>query len=62
MVLVQIDEGFHTRKMKSDGTLFQAKKLGFAFYILKSTSGEFLGRHLAKIVEELSEAVGGKAT
>lgn len=57
MALVQIEDGFHTRKMKNDGTLFQAKKLGFAFYIIKSLGGEFLGRHLAKVVEDLSEAV-----
>ncbi|HXQ38138.1 MAG TPA: hypothetical protein VN843_29305 [Anaerolineales bacterium] len=48
--------------MKKEGTLFQAKKLGFAFYIMKSMSGEFIGRHLAKVVEELSEAVDGKTT
>lgn len=57
MALVQIEEGFHTRKMKKDGSLFLAKKLGFAFYIMKSLDGKLIGRHLAKVVEELSEAV-----
>jgi len=61
MVLIKIEEGFHTRRMKKDGTLFQAKRLGFAFYIMKSMNGQFIGRHLAKVVEELSETVDGKA-
>lgn len=57
MALSQIDEGFHTRRMKDDGTIFQAKKLGTAFYILRSSKKEYLGRHLAVVVEDLSERV-----
>lgn len=57
MALVEIKEGFHLRRMKTSGELFEAKKLSFAFYLLRSTKGEFLGRHLAKVVDELSEVV-----
>ena len=58
MALVQINEGYHTRKMKDDASaLFQAKKISPAFYVLKSVKGEYWGRHLVKVVDELSEAV-----
>ena len=57
MALVQIDEGFNLRKMRKTGETFLAKKLGSSFYLLYSTKGEPLGRHLAIVVEELSEAV-----
>lgn len=57
MALLEIKNAWHFRRMKFTGEMFQAKKLGFAFYLLKSAKGEPLGRHLAKVVEELSEAV-----
>ena len=57
MALVEIKNAWHFRRMKKTGELFQAKKLGFSFYLLKSSKGEPMGRHLAKVVEELSEAV-----
>lgn len=57
MALVEIKNAWQFRRMKKTGELLQAKKLGYAFYILKSVKGEPLGRHLTKIVEELSEAV-----
>lgn len=49
--------GWHTRRMKKTGEIFQAKKLGFAFYVIQSNKGEFMGRHLASVVEELSEEI-----
>lgn len=56
MASVRINE-WHLRRLKKTGDMFRAKKLSFSFYLLESTKGELMGRHLAKIVEELSEAV-----
>lgn len=50
--LVQIEAGWHWRKMKKTGDRFEAKKLG-AFYHLKLPGGVNI-RHLARVVEELS--------
>lgn len=55
--LVKLDEGFHVRRMKESGGLFKAKKLGSAFYIMRDMKDEFIGRHLAVVVEDLSERV-----
>lgn len=52
-----VENAWHQRRMKKTGEIFQAKKLGFAFYLIQSAKGEPMGRHLAKVVEELSEAV-----
>lgn len=57
MALVEIKNAWHLRRMKETGEIFRAKKLGFAFYLIESARGEPMGRHLAKVVEELSEAV-----
>lgn len=57
MALVQIENEWHLRRMKNTGEIFKAKKLGFAFYLIESPLGVPMGRHLAKTVEELSEAV-----
>lgn len=60
MALAHIEHPWHLRRMKKTGEVFEAKKLGFAFYLIRGRHGEPLGRHLAKVVEELSEAVDAR--
>jgi hypothetical protein len=63
--LVQIDGtrkgGYHLRRMKENGQLFHAKKSeGGRFYnilVENSHGNEVFFRHLAEVVEELSEEV-----
>lgn len=56
MSLIQIKQGWHRRRMKETGDEFEAKKLGEAFYLIRLLNG-LEQRHLAKVVEELSEEV-----
>lgn len=54
---VQIEKGYHTRRMKDTGDLFEAKKTdGGGWYYIKFRNGQTC-RHLAEIVEYLSEEV-----
>jgi hypothetical protein len=54
MALVQINDGWHWRKMKETRDRFEAKKLGGAFYLIRLRGGEVM-RHLAVVVESTSE-------
>ncbi len=56
MTLVKIKEEYHKRRMKETGDEFMAKKLGEAWYLIKESNGNTY-RHLAVVVEKLSELV-----
>ena len=57
--LVQIgalEKGWHRRKMKETGDEFEAKKLGTAFYLIRTKDGNTF-RHLVAVVEQTSEEI-----
>ena len=57
--LVQIEKGWQKRRMKDGTGEFVAKKSeGGGWYQIKEPNGKTY-RHLAKVVEELSEEVKG---
>lgn len=54
--LIQIEgtNTYHWRKMKTGGDRFQAKKTQGGMFYWIILPGGFHGRHLARVVEELS--------
>lgn len=55
--LIQIKPEYRKRKMKESGDVFEAKKISSAFYVIKDSITGLEYRHLATVVEELSEEV-----